>query len=126
MAKDYHIIHKRSKTSGNKPSADKLDYGEIAVNYASNNEKLFVKNSSGEIATFLSENLVNSAVTSAVTNEATERQSGDTILDTKITNEATQRESADETLTLNYTNLNNRVELIIGELEKHGWWPPQP
>lgn len=52
------ILHKRSNvvTDGSPklPTADQLEYGEIAINYADGNETLSIKNSNNEIVTFVS------------------------------------------------------------------------
>ncbi len=51
-----HVLHKRSNvvTDGvvKLPTADQIEYGEIAINYAKDNECLSLKNSNNEIVTF--------------------------------------------------------------------------
>ena len=50
------VCHKRSSviTDGipKQPTADQIDYGEIAINYAANGETLYIKNSENAIAKF--------------------------------------------------------------------------
>lgn len=102
MAKEYHVIHKRSSTSGNAPSAAQLEYGEIAVNFAAGNERLHIKNSSNSIVVFPSSGLVNTLIEEKVSAEATARQNADT-------SEATARQNADDVLTSAITELETRV-----------------
>ena len=85
MAKEYHVIHKRSSTSGNAPSASQLEYGEIAVNFAAGNERLHIKNSSNSIVVFPSSGLINTMIEEKVSAEATARQNADDVLTSAIT-----------------------------------------
>lgn len=64
MAKNFeHIIHKHSATvtNGNPklPVATDLELGELAVNYAKDNETISLKNSNNEIVTFSSDSQIN-------------------------------------------------------------------
>jgi len=102
MAKEYHVIHKRSSTSGNAPSAAQLEYGEIAVNFAAGNERLHIKNSNNSIIVFPSSGLVNTLIEEKVSAEATARQNADT-------SEAIARQNADDVLTSAITELETRV-----------------
>ena len=43
------LIHLRSSVSGKIPTAEQLNYGEIAVNYAKDDETLFLKNSENKV-----------------------------------------------------------------------------
>lgn len=56
MSKTITVCHKRSSviTEGvpKQPTADQIDYGEIAINYAANGETLYIKNSENAIAEF--------------------------------------------------------------------------
>lgn len=56
MSKTSTVCHKRSSviTEGvpKQPTADQIDYGEIAINYAANGETLYIKNSENAIAEF--------------------------------------------------------------------------
>ncbi len=67
MSEKYTVVHKKSRvvTEGQPklPSASTIEYGEIAINYAEGYETLSIKNSNNEIATFSSDNVVNSALT---------------------------------------------------------------
>lgn len=55
------ILHKRSvvlvEEHPKLPNPDNLDYGELAINYATNHETISIKNVSGQIATFSSDNV---------------------------------------------------------------------
>ena len=51
---------KKSSVSGNIPAAENLEYGELAINFADG--KLFYKNSSNEIKSFIDSELVQSLV----------------------------------------------------------------
>lgn len=103
--KNYNIIHKRSSTSGNAPSANQLKYGEIAVNFAAGNERLHIKNSNNNIVVFPSSGLIDTLITQKVSAEATLRESGDTI-------EATARQNADNVITAALTELDARVTIL--------------
>ena len=61
MAKNFeHVIHKNSNVvndgSPKLPLAENIEYGEIAVNYAADNETISLKNSSNQIVTFSPDN----------------------------------------------------------------------
>lgn len=47
-----------SELMGKKPTPEKLEYGEIAVNYAADTETINIKNSNDEIVGFLNENVI--------------------------------------------------------------------
>ena len=44
------------------PSADSLEYGEIAINYKKDKELLFIKNDQDEIVSFLTKDAVNELI----------------------------------------------------------------
>lgn len=67
------ILHKRSSTSSNVPSAGQLDYGELAINYADG--KVFMKKSNDSIVE------VGPAITTSTTQPPT-AQDGDIWIDT--------------------------------------------
>ena len=46
------VQHLRTDVSGKKPSPDSIIDGELAINYAANDETLYIKNSNEEIAEF--------------------------------------------------------------------------
>ena len=54
MSEFNTVRHKRSSVATDgipkQPTTDQIDYGEIAVNYTDGCERLFIKNSSNEIA----------------------------------------------------------------------------
>ena len=54
MAITKHVKHIRSSVAASLPSAEQLDYGEIAINYSTDNERLFIKNANNEIVAFYS------------------------------------------------------------------------
>lgn len=58
MAKVNHIIHKKSSVAGKAPNAKDIDNGEIAVNYANDTERLYIKNEAGEIIPFSSDHII--------------------------------------------------------------------
>ena len=49
MAIVNHITHKSSDVADKAPKATDIANGEIAVNYAKNTERLYIKNNAGEI-----------------------------------------------------------------------------
>lgn len=55
------VINKKSHNLVNGapklPNTEDIDFGEIAINYATNHETIAIKNESGEIATFSSDNV---------------------------------------------------------------------
>lgn len=57
------VKHLNSKTANSSPAANKLDYGEIAVNYNASNPKLFIKDTTNAVVSFPSEGTVNSKFT---------------------------------------------------------------
>ena len=59
MSQDKHVLHLRSNQSNNYPTSDKtisgtpiMDYGEIAINYAADNEFISIKNSNNTLTLF--------------------------------------------------------------------------
>lgn len=50
-----HVIHQHSSVAGKKPSASSLEYGEIAVNYASGKEAVMLKNTENAVVTISSD-----------------------------------------------------------------------
>lgn len=52
MSTKQIIQHYRTNTSGSVPTSDSMEYGEIAINYKSGDEGLFIKNDSDLIAEF--------------------------------------------------------------------------
>ena len=60
MAKNFeHLIHKNSNVTINGkpklPTSSQIEYGELAINYAKDNETISLKNSDNEIVTFSSD-----------------------------------------------------------------------
>ena len=58
MAKVNHIAHKKSAVADKAPNAKDIVNGEIAVNYAKNTERMYIKNTSGEIIPFSSDHII--------------------------------------------------------------------
>lgn len=58
MAKVNHIVHKKSAIADKAPSAEDISNGEIAVNYAKNTERMYIKNNAGEIIPFSSDHII--------------------------------------------------------------------
>lgn len=71
MAEKQKVYLKRSNVSGKTPTADQLQWGEVAVNYAAGSERLFVKNSSGDVISFLPDHVIidNEEVTASALND---------------------------------------------------------
>lgn len=66
MAKVNHITHKKSKVANKAPNVGDILDGEIAVNYAKDTERLYIKNTSGEIIPFSSDHIVMDSVMDTV------------------------------------------------------------
>ncbi len=58
MAKVEHIIHKNSDMADKAPKATDITNGEIAVNYADDTERMYIKNTSGKIIPFSSDHII--------------------------------------------------------------------
>ena len=58
MAKINHITHKKSKVANKAPNVEDILYGEIAVNYAKDTERMYIKNESDEIIPFSSDHII--------------------------------------------------------------------
>lgn len=67
MAITKHVKHIRSSVADSIPTTEQLDYGEIAINYSADNERLFIKNANNEIVPFYSGKVIeeNEQVTAA-------------------------------------------------------------
>lgn len=61
------VLLKRTNISGNTPSIDILEYGELAMNYLKDNERIFIKNDNNDVIDFIPrkeiENMINEAIT---------------------------------------------------------------
>lgn len=66
MAKVNHITHKKSSVAGKAPNVGAILDGEIAVNYAKDTERLYIKNTSGEIIPFSSDHIIMDSVMDTV------------------------------------------------------------
>ena len=58
MAKVNHITHKKSKVASKAPNVGDILDGEIAVNYAKDTERMYIKNASSEIIPFSSDHII--------------------------------------------------------------------
>ena len=47
------VLNLRSSEQGKKPTQEQIEYGQIAVNYNENNERIFIKNSTNNIIDFI-------------------------------------------------------------------------
>ena len=66
MAKVNHIAHKKSAVANKAPKAEDLANGEIAVNYADDTERMYIKNASGKIIPFSSDHIIIDSVLNTV------------------------------------------------------------
>ena len=66
MANVKHITHKKSSVAGKAPNVGAILDGEIAVNYAKDTERMYIKNASGEIIPFSSDHIVIGSVMDTV------------------------------------------------------------
>ena len=66
MAKVNHIAHKKSAVADKAPKATDISNGEIAVNYADDTERMYIKNTAGEIIPFSSDHIIIDSVLNTV------------------------------------------------------------
>lgn len=66
MVKVKHIIHKSSDVADKAPKATVISNGEIAVNYADDTERMYIKNTSGKIIPFSSDHIIIDSVLNTV------------------------------------------------------------
>ena len=66
MAKVNHIAHKKSAVPNKAPKAEDLANGEIAVNYADDTERMYIKNASGKIIPFSSDHIIIDSILNTV------------------------------------------------------------
>jgi len=64
MAKTFRYQHLKTSTNGATPSSSVLKDAEIAVNIAAGGEKLFLKNSSGNVVKFITEDQIDAKIAS--------------------------------------------------------------
>ena len=62
MAKTFRYQHLRTNNPGSEPSTELIREGEIAVNIAKDNEKLFLKNTDDEIVKFIPESQIDAKI----------------------------------------------------------------
>ena len=67
MAITKHVKHIRSSVADSIPTTEQMDYGEIAINYSTDKERLFIKNANNDIVPFYSGKVIeeNEQVTAA-------------------------------------------------------------
>ena len=78
-----HVIHQHSSVADKRPSASSLEYGEIAVNYASGKEAVMLKNTEDAVVTISSDSQNDSKF--ALKNEVNEFSSQITVIENDIT-----------------------------------------
>lgn len=66
MVKVKHIIHKNSDMADKAPNAEVISNGEIAVNFADDTERMYIKNASGKIIPFSSDHIIIDSVLNTV------------------------------------------------------------
>ena len=66
MAKVNHIKHKNSDVADKAPKATDISNGEIAVNYADDTERMYIKNTSGKIIPFSADHIIIDSVLNTV------------------------------------------------------------
>ena len=66
MAIVKHIKHKNSDVADKAPNAEVISNGEIAVNYADDTERMYIKNASGKIIPFSSDHIIIDSVLNTV------------------------------------------------------------
>ena len=66
MAKINHITHKKSNVADKAPSSENILNGEIAVNYAKDTERMYIKNKGGKIIPFSSDHIIIDSVLNTV------------------------------------------------------------
>ena len=74
-----HVQHYHTTNPDAIPSPEALYDGEIALNIAADNEKIYVKNTDGEIATFRDDKYYQEVISGAVSTKQDELVSGDNI-----------------------------------------------
>lgn len=67
MAKKLHLVHAKSSVLGKAPSAETINYGEIAVNYNADSPALFIRDNEDNVVDFIArpyfEKIVGTGVT---------------------------------------------------------------
>ena len=66
MAKINHITHKKSNVADKAPSSENILNGEIAVNYAKDTERMYIKNKGGKIIPFSADHIIIDSVLNTV------------------------------------------------------------
>ena len=66
MVKINHITHKKSNVADKAPKATDIVNGEIAVNYADDTERMYIKNTAGEIIPFSSDHIIIDSILNTV------------------------------------------------------------
>ena len=78
MVKVKHITHKKSDVANKAPKAEDLANGEIAVNYAKDTERLYIKNKDGEVVPFSSDHIIIGGIIDTVLASKTSARGYDT------------------------------------------------
>ena len=114
MAKNFeHLIHKNSSvvTNGNPklPTSSQLAYGELAINYAKDNETISLKNSDNEIVTFSSDKKIES------TEKAIAMSLND--LNSRLATLREDFDESDEVAAETFNYLNGEIQGIGGDID---------
>ena len=123
------LQHKKSNVVENGapklPSAEKLLFGEIAINYAEGYETLSIKNSSENVVTFSSDNInegkldkVKQDLTQAVADEKARAEAKEGEVAQAVTDETAARQEEDGKLSQAVAGEKARAEGKEGELEQ--------
>ena len=124
MAQRRHVSLPKSSVSGQTPSPENLYYGEVAVNYFSGDEFLSIKNTSGNIVTFRTEQYYKEKelVVSSALNDLNDRTSalGDRV--TTLENSAPDMSNyattaVTDALRTDLNTVSGDVETLSGEVE---------
>ena len=123
MAKTFRYQHLRTDSSGAQPAPSIIREGELAVNFAKDGEKIFLKNSKGEIVKFITEAQIDAKIQSqsGTTDGKIQALSGaiDT-LDTKVdgvSGAASTAIGAEETRAIGVeTGLRTDVDTVSGSV----------
>ena len=121
MAQRRHVSLPKSSVSGQTPSPENLYYGEVAVNYFSGDEFLSIKNTSGNIVTFRTEQYYKEKelVVSSALNDLNDRTSalGDRV--TTVSGDVETLSGEVQTLSGDVETLSGEVETLSGAVESN-------
>ena len=118
MAIKRHVQHIRSSVADSIPTTEQLGYGEIAVNYSADKERLFIKNANNEIVPFYSGKVIeeNERVTAAALSDLDGRING---IDDSI-NDIDGRINDLEENSVNTENMENITYSELASMAENG------